>query len=171
MNTVIQRTVFGVSLILVVVIAAVFLFLATALVPYWQSMSGTEVQEWFAGPFNYFSYMMVPIHFLSIPVLVTAYVFHRKSRLSSLFLLALTGLLFCQAFNFILYGGILNPALQSQVLSDTEALATLDQWAFYNDIRIMGVIVSILALMAIMVKANGPFENNQKLAKSASLFE
>ncbi|MEM6901570.1 MAG: hypothetical protein AAF583_17615, partial [Pseudomonadota bacterium] len=142
---------FGLSFLFVVTVAAVFLFLATAFVPYWQEMPGSEVQAWFAGPFNRFSYMMVPVHFLSMAALGTAYVLHRKTSLSRLFLLALVALLFCQAFNFTLYGGVLNPALQSQELTDAEALATLDRWAFYHVIRTSGVIVSSLALMAVII--------------------
>ena len=95
--------------------------------------------------------MMVPVHFLSMAALGTAYVLHRKTSLSRIFLLALVALLFCQAFNFTLYGGILNPALQSQELSDADALATLDRWAFFNVIRTLGAIVSLLALMRIIV--------------------
>ena len=152
MNTLAQRTAFGLSFILVTTIAAVFLFIGTALVPYWQEMSGSEVQEWFAGPFSRFSYMMVPVHFLSMAALGAAYFLHRKTSLSRIILLAFVALLFCQAFNFTLYGGVLNPALQSQELSNAEALATLDRWAFFNAIRTLGVIVSSLALMAIIVK-------------------
>jgi len=114
-------------------------------------MSGSEVQDWFAGPFNRFSYMMVPVHFLSMAALGIAYVLHRKTSLSRIFLLALVALLFCQAFNFTLYGGVLNPALQSQDLSDADALATLDRWAFFNVVRTLGAIVSLFALMSIIV--------------------
>lgn len=151
MNAVVRRTVFGLSFVLVVTIAAVFLFLATAIVPYWQELSGSEVQDWFAGPFNRFSYMMVPVHLLSIAALGSAYVLHRKSNLHGLFLLALAALLFCQAFNFTLYGAVLNPALQSQQLSDAEALATLDRWGFFHVLRTLGALVSAVVLMAIIV--------------------
>jgi len=154
MSTLAQRTAFGLSFILVTTIAAVFLFIGIALVPYWQEMSGSEVQDWFAGPFSRFSFMMVPVHFLSMAALGAAYVLHRKTSLSRIFLLALAGLLLCQAFNFTLYGGVLNPALQSQELSDADALATLDRWAFFHVVRTLGVIVSTLVLMAIIVKGS-----------------
>ncbi|MEM9844467.1 MAG: hypothetical protein AAF965_06680 [Pseudomonadota bacterium] len=156
MDTKTQRVAFGLSFIFVVTIAAVFLFIAIALVPYWQGLSGAAVQDWFAGPFNRFSFMMVPAHFLSMAALGTAYFLHRKTVWRRLFLFALVALLFCQAFNFTLYGAVLNPALQSQALSDEEALATLDRWDFFHNIRTLGVIVSAVTLAAIIVGVREP---------------
>lgn len=147
-----QRLAFGLSMIFAVTVAAVFLFLATALVPYWQDMSGAEVQSWFAGPFTRFSTMMVPTHFLSIAALGLAVFLHRKTGLFVLLLIAFAALLVCQGFNFTLYGAVLNPALQSQALPVEEALATLDRWAFFHVVRTAAICLCVIALFAAMLK-------------------
>lgn len=152
MNSTFQRTIFGLAFVFSVTVAAVFLFLATAFVPYWQEMSGTEVQSWFAGPFTRFSTMMVPTHFLSIATLGLAVFLHRKTDLSLLLIFAFAALLVCQGFNFTLYGAVLNPALQSQVLPAEEALATLDRWAFFHVVRTVAIWLCVIALCAAIIK-------------------
>lgn len=148
----VQRFAFGLSIVLSTTIAAVFLFLAIALVPYWQEMSGMEVQSWFAGPFTRFSTMMVPSHFLSIVTLGLAVFVHRKTALFPLLFFAFAALLVCQGFNFTLYGAVLNPALQSQDLPSEEALATLDSWAFFHVVRTAAICLCVIALFAAMLR-------------------
>lgn len=156
MTTLTPRFFLAMSVLFVITIAAVFLFIATAMVPYWQEMTGSEVQDWFAGPFVRFSYMMVPVHFLSIASLVLTYVLYRKTHFKRTILVALIALLVCQAFNFALYGAVLNPALQSQELSSEVALATLDRWDLFHTIRTFFVAASALALLSTLVKIQGP---------------
>lgn len=152
MNSTFQRTVFGLAFVFSTTIAAVFLFLATALVPYWQGMSGVEVQSWFAGPFARFSTMMVSTHFLSIATLGLAVFLHRKTGLFLLLIFGFTALLVCQGFNFTLYGAVLNPALQSQDLSAEEALATMDRWTFFHVARTAAICLCVVALFFAMLK-------------------
>ncbi|MEM6339541.1 MAG: hypothetical protein AAF729_00200 [Pseudomonadota bacterium] len=150
-----QRVSFGLSLIFATMVAAVFLFLTIAMVPYWQAMTGAEVQTWFAGPFTRFSIIMVPTHVLSIVALAAAVVVHRKTALFPVLLFAFAALLVCQGFNFTLYGAVLNPALQSQELPPDEALATLDRWAFYHLIRTSAIFLCVVILfLATLKRAN-----------------
>jgi len=55
MTTTTQRLVFLLSFIFILTVVAVYLFIATAIVPYWQDLSEAEVQDWFAGPLVRFS--------------------------------------------------------------------------------------------------------------------
>ena len=118
MNTPNQRLSFLLSFISIVTVAAVFLFIATGMVPYWQELSGTEIQDWFAGPFTRFAYMMIVVHLLSIGTTIWAFILHRKSEqpLGMLWLVALVTLMICQGFNFTLFGANYNLALQSGAL-------------------------------------------------------
>ena len=134
-------------------VAFIYAFIAIALVPYWQELSGTEIQSWWSGPFTRFSYIMVPIHFLSIITIIYAFIKNRKdSNNKILWLIALITLLICQGFNFGLYGGVYNPALQSGTLEVQEALTTFDNWDFYHTIRTISVGVSLVALIIIGLK-------------------
>ncbi len=152
MDTLTQRISFGLSVIFSTIVAAVFLFIAVGLVPYWQELSGQEVKDWFAGPFNRFSLMMVPVHFLSMLALGLAYALHRKTDLGRLILLALVALLVCQGFNFTLYGAVLNPTLQSPETTADAALTTLDRWHFFHNIRTFAVLLCVVALFAATLK-------------------
>lgn len=152
MDTLSQRISFGLSAIFSTTVAAVFLFIAVGLVPYWQELSGQDVKDWFAGPFNRFSLMMVPVHFLSILTLGLTFVLHRKTDRGRLVLLALVALLVCQGFNFTLYGTVLNPALQSPDLPVDAALATLDRWDFFHTIRTFAVLLCVAVLFAATLR-------------------
>ena len=135
-------------------VAFIYLFISIALVPYWQTLSGTEIQAWWSGPFSRFSYLMVPVHILSIVTSIYAYLIHRKENrpLNLLWLFALITLLICQAFNFGLYGSDYNPALQSGTLEASEALEIFDKWSFYHHIRTASVCVSMVLLVFIGIK-------------------
>ncbi|MEL6276562.1 MAG: hypothetical protein AAFU03_15800, partial [Bacteroidota bacterium] len=87
-------------------------------------------QAWWSGPFLRFSYLMAPVHLLSIVTMIYGYIVHRKDEkpFNQLWLLALVTLLICQGFNFLLHGSVYNPALQSSELSGEEALSTFDNW-------------------------------------------
>lgn len=132
-------------------VAFVYLLIAIALAPYWQTLSGADIQAWWSGPFTRFSYLMVPVHLLSILTTIYAYTVHRKDEkpFNQLWLLALIMLLICQVFNFTLHGSVYNPALQSGILEEAEALSTFDNWDFYHTIRTAAVCISLLALIII----------------------
>ncbi|MEM9830804.1 MAG: hypothetical protein AAF944_09200 [Bacteroidota bacterium] len=131
-------------------VAFIYAFIAIGLVPYWQELSGTEIQSWWAGPFTRFSIIMVPLHFLSIITMVYAFIKNRKeSNGKALWLTALITLLICQAFNFGLYGGVYNPALQSGTLEVQQALTTFDNWDLYHTVRTISVYISLVALIII----------------------
>jgi hypothetical protein len=149
MRTSAQRVTFGLATASAVTVAAVFVFIWVGLVPYWQELSGAEVQDWFAGPFTRFSTMMVPVHFASIILVVLTLILMRQSAPRWLLLIALAGLLICQGFNFTLYVAVLNPSLQSQTLSDEAALTTLDRWSFFHVIRTGAILVCVLALLSV----------------------
>lgn len=148
-----NEIIFTLSLALIVVIAAVYTFIAVAIVPYWQTLSGIEIQDWFAGPFIRFSFMMVPVHLLSIVITVAAFLIHRRtsSPHKVLWLIALITLMICQAFNFSIFGFDFNLALQSRELEPAAALTVLDNWDFYHSVRTLSVCVSALCMMGILV--------------------
>ena len=135
-------------------VAFIYLLISIALVPYWQELSGTEIQAWWSGPFIRFSYLMVLVHVLSIVTSIYAYILHRKEKrpLDLLWLFALVTLLICQLFNFGLYGSVYNPALQSGTLEASEALEIFDKWAFYHHIRTASVCISMVLLIVIGVR-------------------
>ena len=134
-------------------ITFIYAFIAIALVPYWQELSGTEIQSWWSGPFTRFLNIMGPLHILSIITIIYAFITNRKrSDHKTLWLIALITLLICQGFNFGLHGAIYNPALQSGILEAQEALATLDNWALYHTIRTISVSVSLFSLIIIGLK-------------------
>jgi hypothetical protein len=96
---------------------------------------------------------MVPIHFLSIITMVYAFIVNRKdSNNKILWWIALITLLICQGFNFGLYGGVYNPALQSSTLEAQEALTTFDNWDMYHTIRTISVCMSLVTLIIIGLK-------------------
>ena len=145
-------------------VAFIYAFIAIALVPYWQELSGTEIQAWWSGPFTRFSNIMVPLHLLSIITMVYPFIKNRKESNSKvLWLITLITLLICQGFNFGLYGGIYNPALQAGTLDAQEALSVFDNWCFYHTIRTISVGVSLVTLIIIGLKQKpGTIQNQSK---------
>lgn len=155
MTTVTQRLSFLLAFIFVLVVTAVYLFIAISIVPYWQELSGTEIQDWFAGPFTRFAHMMVFVHLMSIATTIWAFALHRRSKqpLWTLWHVALVTLLICQAFNFTLFGANYNLALQSGTLEPDVALQTLDDWDFYHKVRTASVCISSIALAFIFMQS------------------
>ena len=155
MTTNTQRLAFLLSFIFILTVAAVYLFIAVSIVPYWQDLSGVEIQAWFAGPFVRFSYMMIVVHLMSIGMTIWAFVLHRRAhpQFRALWLVALVTLLVCQAFNFTLFGGNYNLALQSGALEPDVALQTLDNWDFFHKIRTASVCVSAVVMALIFMRS------------------
>lgn len=153
MNSIKRRLAFNLSFIFILIVSAVYMFLAIAIVPYWQGLSGSEVQSWFAGPFRRFGTMMVPVHLLSILTTILAFVLLRCETDLRLLSLALVALLICQGLNFTLFATDLNPALQSGLLSDDGALAAFSRWAYWHNVRTAAVVVSAFAMFVIAVRA------------------
>lgn len=143
------------SRLFVVTNSAVYVFLAIAIVPYWQTLSGTEVQSWFAEHFGRFAVMMVPVHLLAITTTIAAAVANRlRWRAEAvLWVVAVVGLLASQAFNFALFGAVLNPDLASQTLTAAEALDTLDKWAFFHSVRTVLVLASAAAMVILTTRS------------------
>ena len=135
-------------------VAFIYAFIAVALVPYWQELSGSEIQDWWSGPFTLFSTIMVPLHLLSIVSMVYAFIVNRKSNGKFLWWIAMITLLVCQGFNFGLHGPVYNPALQSGVLEAQDALATFDRWDFYHSVRTVAVLISLVFLLIIGLRQN-----------------
>ncbi|MEM7272760.1 MAG: DUF1772 domain-containing protein [Actinomycetota bacterium] len=142
------------SRLFIVTNAAVYLFLAVAIVPYWQTLSGTEIQRWFADDFGRFATMMVPVHLLAITTTIAAAVASRRHWRAdaALWIVVLVGLLGSQAFNFTLFAVVLNPDLSSQTLSSTEALDTLDDWDTYHLVRTALVLASAVAVVMLTTR-------------------
>ncbi|MEM9653740.1 MAG: DUF1772 domain-containing protein [Actinomycetota bacterium] len=139
------------SRLFIVTNAAVYLFLAVAIVPYWQTLSGTEIQDWFADHFGRFATMMVPVHLLAITTTIAAAVTNRGRWREhiGLWIVAVIGLLTSQAFNFTLFAVVLNPDLSSQTLTATEALNTLDDWETYHLVRTGLILISAAAIVLL----------------------
>lgn len=135
-------------------VAFIYVFIAIGLVPYWQELSGTEIQAWWSGPFTRFSNIMVPLHILSIISIIYAFAINRRGNNKILWLTALVTLLICQAFNFGLYGSVYNPALQSGSLEPKDALDTFDSWDFYHTVRTIAVCLSLVSLIFIGTRQN-----------------
>lgn len=134
--------------------AFVYLFLMIAIVPYWQELSGTEVQQWFSGPFSRFAHLMVPVHLLAISTTVAACWLHRgEGRTRRLWYIALGTLLISQGFNFTLYGGVLNPSLAAPELAASETLNVLDDWDLYHKVRTLFVCLSLACLGVVSVRS------------------
>lgn len=144
-----HATAYILAFTLISAVAFIYAFIAIALVPYWQELSGTEIQAWWSGPFMRFSNIMVPLHILSIITIIYAFAINRKGNDKILWLIALVTLLICQAFNFGLYGSVYNPALQSGTLEAQEALETFDAWDFYHTVRTIAVCISLISLIFI----------------------
>lgn len=132
-------------------VSFIYLFLAVGMVPYWQTLSGNEIQAWWSGPFMNFSTLMVPIHMLSIIAIIFGFSTHRKEEKKQKvwWTISLVGLLTCQMINFLLHGANFNPALQSGTLTAPEALTTFDDWDFYHSIRTISVCVALITLILI----------------------
>lgn len=150
-----QNTAYILAFTFVSAVTFIYLLIAIALVPYWQSLSGVAIQEWWSGPFTRFSYLMVPVHLLSIITMIYAYVINRKAvkPLNRYWLIALITLLICQAFNFALHGSVYNLALQSGTLGADKALNVFDQWDFYHNLRTASVCISLLFLILIGIRS------------------
>ena len=146
-----QRVAFNLSFAFILIVAAVYMFLAISIVPYWQNLSGSDLQSWFGGPFQGFAVMMVPTHLLSILTTFIAVFVLRNTVDRRLLIIALVSLLVCQGFNFTLFATDLNPALQSGKLSDEEALLVIDRWSFWHNVRTAAVWVSSLTMMVISI--------------------
>ncbi|MEM9036676.1 MAG: hypothetical protein AAGA99_25300 [Actinomycetota bacterium] len=150
-----EATLRSLSQLFIVTNAAVYVFLAVAIVPYWQTLSGPEVQRWFADHFDRFSIMMVPVHLLAIVTTVMALVASRRRARSDAvtWIVLVVGLFGSQAFNFTLYAVVLNPDLSSETLSDADALSTLDDWATYHTVRTILVVASAVAAVILTTRA------------------
>ena len=146
MNSIPRRIALIMMLLLVTSIAAVFLFLATAIVPYWSSLDGRALQDWFAGPFTRFSNMMVPLHFASISVGVAAVFLFRGTDLLRPICLAFLCLFICQALNFFLFGADINPALASGDLSNADVTDEYASWQQWHWVRTVAITLSSLVL-------------------------
>ncbi|MEM9613670.1 MAG: DUF1772 domain-containing protein [Actinomycetota bacterium] len=135
--------------------AAVYVFLAVAIVPYWQTLSGTEIQQWFADHFGRFATMMVPVHLLAITTTIAAAAVSRRRWTGEgrLWIVVLVGLLTSQAFNFTLFAVVLNPDLSSQTLTAAEALSTLDDWDTYHTVRTVFVLASAVAIIVLTTRS------------------
>ena len=144
-----QAITFILAFTFVSAVAFIYVFIAIGLVPYWQELSGTEIQAWWSGPFTRFSNIMVPLHILSIISIIYAFSLHRKGNNKVLWLMALVTLLICQAFNFGLFGSVYNLALQSGSLEPKDALETFDSWDFYHNVRTISVCLSLVFLILI----------------------
>lgn len=153
MHTRNQRLSFLLSFISILTVAAVFLFIATGMIPYWQELSGTEIQDWFAGPFTRFAYMMILVHILSIGATIWAFIVHRRSEKGMLWLVALVTLLICQGFNFTLFGANYNLALQSGTLEPEVALQTIDNWDIFHKVRTASVCISAIVMSVIFMRS------------------
>ncbi|MEM8920701.1 MAG: hypothetical protein AAGB25_04995 [Pseudomonadota bacterium] len=147
-----QRAVFILSFFCVTSVAMVYLFMQIGLVPYWQGLSGSEIQAWWAGPFRRFSLMMPLVHLGSIITTIAAFILLRRKDFF-LWLIALLGLLVCQGFNFGVYGPNFNPALQAGSLEDAAALAAFGDWALYHGVRTAAALVSMVAMIIIFIRA------------------
>lgn len=156
MKTKKQTTAFILAFTFVSAVTFVYLLIAIALVPYWQELTGTEIQAWWSGPFTRFAYLMVPVHLLSIITMVYAFMANRKGEnvLKSLWVVALLGLLICQIFNFSIFGSVWNISLQSGTLDPSVALETFDNWDFYHTIRTLSVCISLVSLIVIGIRSN-----------------
>lgn len=142
----------AVSSALIVTNAAVYLFIAVAIVPFWQTLSGTEVQDWFADHFGRFAPMMVPVHILAIGTTLVAAWLHRGRTGADrvLWTFVVVGLLASQTFNFTVFAQSLNPDLTSSELTATVALDTLDTWDTLHLVRTGFVIISALAAITLL---------------------
>lgn len=155
MNTSKEFTSYILAFTFTAAVTFIYLFISVALVPYWQELSGNEIQVWWAGPFTRFSYLMIPVHLLSIITMIYAFSVNRKGENSPkiLWVVALLGLLICQVFNFSIFGAVWNPELQTGTLDPTVALKTFDKWDFYHSIRTLSVTISLIILIVIGIKS------------------
>lgn len=150
-----KSTILTLSYTFVAANVAVYLFLMIAIVPYWQGLSGTEIQDWFSDHFGRFAYLMVPVHLLAIGTTIAAYRTHRGGDQTTrrLWLVALVTLLISQAFNFTIFGFDFNPSLQTGTLEPTEALDTLDDWDLFHKVRTAFVVISLSCLATLSSRA------------------
>ena len=156
-----KNTAYFLAFTFVSAVSFIYLFIAIALVPYWQELSGPEIQSWWAGPFTWFSNIMIPLHLLSIITIIYAFIVNGKgSKDKFLWLMALITLLVCQGFNMGLHGPVYNPELQSGVLEAKVALATFDDWDFYHTVRTIAVIISMTSLLLIGIRQNAAVKAN-----------
>lgn len=135
----------------VTAVSFVYLFIAIALVPDWQTLSGAEIQAYFAGPFQRFPILMVPVHLLTIVTTIAAFVIHRHERGTRRLLWwgALATMLVCEVGFSAYFGSSLNPALASGELSDEAAWSTLDRWDSLHNVRTTFILVSLGCLAAL----------------------
>ena len=155
MNIAKKNTAYILTFIFVSAIAFIYLFIAVGMVPFWQQLSGIEIQAWWSDHFVRFGFLMIFIHLLSIVSSIYAYRLQRKEekQIKRLWLLALITLLICQAFNFVLYGGFYNAALLSGTLEPQIALETFDNGDFYHKVRTAFVGISLISLTVIGIKS------------------
>ena len=78
MNVTKKNTVYILTFIFVSAIAFIFLFIAVGMVPFWQQLSGIEIQAWWTDHFVKFGFLMIFIHLLSIISTIYAYNVHSK---------------------------------------------------------------------------------------------
>lgn len=142
-----QKTLLTFTLILITTLTAVYLFIGIAIIPFWQTLSGIEIQVWFRDHFVRFPTMMNLVHILSTISMTACYIVFRKSDKRT-HLLALTALIFlilCEATYPLIYADA-NAALSSVELSPEEALTTLDGWTYWHPIRTLFTGITLLCL-------------------------
>ncbi len=146
-----RQSLFIASYTFVTTVAAVYLFIAIAIVPYWQTLSGTEIQAWFSTHFGNFGTMMIPVHGLTILTTIALFVVNRKAAGSHrvLWLVMLVSMLICEVGFSAYFGAVLNDPLSSGVLAGDVALATLDQWDSLHIVRTIFIFIALICLITL----------------------
>ncbi|MEO0565567.1 MAG: hypothetical protein AAF125_25900 [Chloroflexota bacterium] len=150
------QSLFFASYTFIATVAAVYLFIAIAIVPYWQTLSGTEIQAWFGAHFGNFATMMVPVHGLTILTTIALFVVNRKATGTRrvLWLVMLVSMLICEVGFSAYFGAVLNDPLSSGALEADIALATLDQWDTLHVVRTVFIFIALVCLIVLQLMPN-----------------
>ena len=120
------------------------LFIAVAMVPYWNSLDPNEFSSWFATNARFIGRLMIPLGGLAViaTVLAAAYAHSRRHPgWRWLGLAALLALLIAAVYP--LYYTSANAALGSQTLGPSEIAAELVRWQTWHWARVAAGIAAL----------------------------
>ncbi len=126
-----------------------FLFIAVAIVPFWQSLKGADVTVWFNNNFGRFPKLMVPLNLLTFIAISTGLYQNRKNiDTKKYWWLAFIFIFLCSITYPIFFDGA-NTAISSGNSLDESINSLIDSWETWHYLRSALSFLSLSILFKI----------------------
>lgn len=131
-----------------------FLFIAVAIVPFWQSITDSEIVIWFNNNFEKFPMLMIPLNLLTF-VTISLSMYHNRKQPSTkkIWLIALIFIFLCSITYPVFFDGT-NKAILASTDQNDHIKTLIDQWEIWHYVRTGFAMLSLLSLLMISLKKN-----------------